>query len=549
MHSSYKLRNRPFAFEMLSFLRRMRARTARVFTVLLVVSGLVAVPQVIAQEAPDTASGDTGLGSGEGFLLWDLIGEAHPFQYPIFGLLAIGLFLISAKLYELYKDRQAAEELEEASLEDMGMKRIAMLVANQKKSMLADLQATMINVYQTTQDAATLHEEIANFVRFQRDRFDTFKLRIDFLADTAGAVGLLGTVWGILTVFTGGGIDDEQRVLAGMGTALVSTLLGLVVSITLNLISTEVYSFFDNRLDEIEDKADELRFRLLELGLSENGTQESVPDRASETSTASSEQDGRRDRPVRESGPAQAEEASSLKQASGRVDEPVQSAPSSESPASPKTVAEPIPHGLDVEDCPDTATVASTLSGVQLKVIGEDGEPVPDEPVRIAVGNESGELDDGISEITRRTDEQGIVAFNWHLPETADSCEAVATVPSSDLSGTSTRLSVEALPGPPKHYGQKGNNQGAEMGEPLPKPLTVKLFDHYENPVPDQEVEFRVESGGGTFKNGEQSITVKTDAKGKAAVEYRAGPEPGLNTVTASVGDEQVSFQAMTLEQ
>ena len=534
---------------MLSFLRRTRARMARALTPLLVASGLIAVPQAIAQEASDTASAETGLGSGDGFLLWDLIGQAGGFQYPIFGILAIGLFLISAKVYELYKDRQAAEELEEASLEDMEMKRIAMLVANQKKSMLADLQATMINVYQTTQDAATLHEEIANFVQFQRDRFDTFKLRIDFLADTAGAIGLLGTVWGILTVFTGGGIDDEQRVLAGMGVALISTLLGLVVSIVLNLISTEVYSFFDNRLDEIEDKADELRFRLLELGLSENGTQESVPDRAPEASAASSEQDGRTSRSVQESEPAQAKEASSLKQASGRADEPDSSVPSSESPASPKTVPEPIPRRLGVADCPDTATVASTLGGVQLKVIGEDGEPVSDEPVRIAVDDESGELDDGTSEITRRTDEQGVVTFDWHLPETADSCEAVATVPSSDLSGTSTRLSVEALPGPPRHYSQEGNNQGAEMGQPLPKPLTVKLFDEYENPILDQEVEFRVESGGGTFQNGKQSITATTDAKGKAAVEYKAGSEPGLNTVTASIGNEDVSFQAMTLEQ
>ena len=240
----------------------MRRRIGPFFTAL-VCFGLGTVPGVFAQEAADTASAQTGFGTEGNFLLWDLIGEAGGFQYPIFGLLAIGLFLISAKLYELYKDQKAARELEETSLEEMEMKRIAMLVANQKESMLAELQATMINVYQTTKDAATLHEEIANYIQFQRDRFGTFKLRIDFLADTAGAVGLLGTVWGILTVFTGGGIDDEQRVLAGMGVALISTLLGLVVSITLNLISTEVHSFFDNRLDQIEDKADELRFRLL----------------------------------------------------------------------------------------------------------------------------------------------------------------------------------------------------------------------------------------------------------------------------------------------
>ena len=54
------------------------------------------------------------------------------------------------------------------------------------------------------QDQADLHDEIANFVQFQQDRFDTFRRRVDFLSDTAGALGLLGTVWGIFTVFLPG---------------------------------------------------------------------------------------------------------------------------------------------------------------------------------------------------------------------------------------------------------------------------------------------------------------------------------------------------------
>ena len=307
--------------------------------------------RTFAQQAADTSSAaaDTGLGSGDGFLLWDLIGEAGGFQYPIFGLLAIGLFLISAKLYELYSDRRAAQELEEASLADMEMKRIAMLVANQKKSMLADLQATMLNVFQTTNDAATLHEEIANFIQFQRERFGTFKQRIDFLADTAGAVGLLGTVWGILRVFTGGGIDDEQRVLAGMGIALVSTLLGLVVSITLNLISTEVYSFFDNRLDQIEDKADELRFRLLELGLSQNGTESSESERAAskgalETSAPDPQPDGR------SRSPAQTTPPSPTEGAVGSNREPSREQQGFEDPASSLAAVEPAPKRLEEAD-------------------------------------------------------------------------------------------------------------------------------------------------------------------------------------------------------
>ena len=50
-----------------------------------------------------------------------------------------------------------------------------------------------------------------------------------------------------------------------MGFALITTLLGIIVSIILNLSSTEVSSYFNRRLDRIAEKSDELRFRLMEL--------------------------------------------------------------------------------------------------------------------------------------------------------------------------------------------------------------------------------------------------------------------------------------------
>jgi biopolymer transport protein ExbB/TolQ len=509
-----------------------------------------AVPHVLAQEASDTtaASADTGLGSGDGFLLWDLIGDAGGFQYPIFGLLAIGLFLISAKVYELYKDRQAAQELEEASLEDMNMNRITMLVANQQKSMLADLQATMLNVFKTTKDAATLHEEIANFIQFQRDRFSTFKQRIDFLADTAGAVGLLGTVWGILRVFTGGGIDDEQRVLAGMGIALVSTLLGLVVSITLNLISTEVYSFFDDRLDQIEDKADELRFRLLELGLNDNGSEESTPhpdSRSHSNVLSQSTAESQQAEPSRSTA-SKATARTAAGSASG-VDAQTEEASQDGSPSS--TTVEPTPDRLEIQSQPGTATVGAALNDIRLKLTGENGNPISDESIQLQVGDGSGSLADGQTQITRRTNEEGIATFDWHLPDAAGPCDVNADVPSANAAGTTAQLLVMARPGSPTQYEQSGNNQGAEIGSALPKPLSVKLFDAHGNPVPGELVEFYVDSGGGVFENGEKSIEVQTDDQGKAAVEFWVGEEPGLNSVTAHMGDEEVKFQVMTLEQ
>ncbi|PTM14701.1 MAG: hypothetical protein DA443_04385, partial [Bacteroidetes bacterium] len=84
------------------------------------------------------------------------------------------------------------------------------------------------------------------------------------------ALGLLGTVWGMFMVFSSGSLDKDT-ILAGMGVALLTTLLGLVVSITLNFFSTLIQGYFSGHLENVVQKADELRFRLLEISQDANG--------------------------------------------------------------------------------------------------------------------------------------------------------------------------------------------------------------------------------------------------------------------------------------
>ncbi len=478
-----------------------------------------------AQQAADTTA---AAGSEGGLVLWNIIGKAGGFQWPILGILAIGLFLILAKVYELFQDRWAGAALEEAHIPEMGTQEIVDLVQDQQQSMLAEMHATLLNVYRTTQDAGTLHEEVANFVQSQRERFDTFKRRVDFLADTAGAVGLLGTVWGMFTLFYGGNISDKQAILGGMGVALISTLLGLIASITLNLISTEVYSFFDSRIDQIEDEGDELRFRLLELSPHKNGAaaEGSVPD-------------GSGDGQASPAAPSPAEAS-----AAGAPDAGV---PASTASAT-ATAAPPTPQRLELVGIPKEGVVGTELSAVQLRAAAEDGTPVPDVPVQVRVGADDGTLNGSHAEVTLRTEEDGTVQFDWALPEAAGRCTAEAQLPGAEASAART-LSVQARPAAPHHYRTQGNNQGAAGGQELPNPLLVALADEYKNPVPDHTVRFEVVSGGGTFGDGAQTQEVTTDEEGQAAVPFAVGAEPGLNTVEASIGSETVQFQAMTLGQ
>ena len=202
--------------------------------------------------------------------LWDLIGQAGVMQYPIFAVLIIGVFLISLKVFELFSDNRLTKNLQRTGFESLTIKDIRKKVSNEPDHMLSRLMAKLLNVFLTNRNADYLHDEISNYYTNEHHKYNTFKNRIDFLSDTAGALGLLGTVWGMFIVFSSGALEKDV-ILAGMGLALMSTLLGLVVSITLNFFSTITEGYFAKHLEQVSSKADELRFRLIELGENSRG--------------------------------------------------------------------------------------------------------------------------------------------------------------------------------------------------------------------------------------------------------------------------------------
>ena len=193
---------------------------------------------------------------------WDLTAQAGWFRWFILGVLVIGLFLIIKQFFELWDDGRRGSKLQSLNFENMSIDGLEQRISNESNHMLSRMLSTLLNVYKSSGVAIMLHEEVANFIQMEQERFSTFKQRVDFLSDSAGAFGLLGTVWGIFLVFSQRDLDP-QNILGGMGLALITTLLGLVVSIILNLCSTEVSNLFTRRLDIISAKADEARFRLM----------------------------------------------------------------------------------------------------------------------------------------------------------------------------------------------------------------------------------------------------------------------------------------------
>lgn len=490
----------------------------------------------IAQEemtAPEILGTETGPSIGN---FWDLTKHAGGFRWLIFGVLVVGVFLISMKIYELILDKRRAERLESADIKKLNEEQIVKLLSQQSDNLLSRLMATLINVFHTSKNAQSLHDEIANYVQFQHDRFSTFRTRIDFLADTAGALGLLGTVWGMFIVFFSGDLD-RQVILTGMGIALLTTLLGLVVSIFLNFFSTVASGIYNKRLNQVIQKSDELRFRLLEF------TGESVaavPPVPSLESIADKKNDNEMKRPTIDKNFVEERQ----KKEDVVYDPPAQH--------KPEQVVEtkPVPEVIDIESKLGEYQVGEVVKNIGMKITDKNSKPVSGTEITLRIRDGGGIINNNGKAEKVKTDKDGFIRFNWTLGEIAGEHVVEAVVHSGNGKELKREIPVSVKPGPPHTVKMKGNNQVGLAGKQLPKPLIVELYDEYENAVSDCEVQFQVTMGNGTLTGDKKSATLKTDKNGAAKVPYTLDPEPGFNAVTATVKGKKtpVKFQAMGQE-
>lgn len=436
------------------------------------------------------------------------------FTITLMCILLLGVFLVSMRLYALMSDKRRGARLYKLEIRGAHAETVAQAVETETHHLLSEIFATMLNVFQTQGSAETLHDEVMNFIKQKQDQFASFKLRIDFLSDTAGAIGLLGTVWGIIVVFAND-VSDKDAVLAGMSVALTSTLVGLLVSLALNLCVTEVNTYFDRLLDRAVEKADVLRFRLMELANQEIVSPATPPSATSwgATTTGSMEATsfGRRINPGTRLGEQKA------------------------GPSSVNTVAraEKIMVASKLPDVP----AGATLRGVKFRVLDKTGQPVAQCPVTF-------KTPDGREESSQTLDD-GTVAFDWSVGNQIGSSVALASVPDTKVR---THAEITIVSPVPAGIEVAGNNQSGTAGAPLPRPVGVRLRSRSGKPIPNHPVSFKVEMGGGSFAgNGKSKHTVRSDAAGEAFTTFTLGQDPGFNVAIVEVDgvQEKHTIQAM----
>ena len=93
-----------------------------------------------------------------------------------------------------------------------------------------------------------------------------------------------------------------------------------------------------------------------------------------------------------------------------------------------------------------------------------------------------------------------------------------------------------------------GDNQEGVAGGALTDPLIVEVRDQYGEPLSGAQVTFSIIAGQGSFDSGFTTENVTTGPDGRAQVELTLGPNPGPNTIRASIAELEVkTFNAVGL--
>jgi len=192
------------------------------------------------------------------------IEESGAIGYVILGLLVVGIVLVLDQLRVHWLEILRGKSIYGVSTRSINIDDIQDLITKAHGSRIAVLFSESISLFEDTHEHAALVSEADLFREKEESRFHNFESRMSFISDTAGGLGLLGTVLGIYQAFKvkGGGMDD-QALLAAMGLALGTTFLGILVSVIVNWMSTEMGVAANKRILAALDRADALKETLV----------------------------------------------------------------------------------------------------------------------------------------------------------------------------------------------------------------------------------------------------------------------------------------------
>jgi hypothetical protein len=185
----------------------------------------------------------------------------------------------------------------------------------------------------------------------------------------------------------------------------------------------------------------------------------------------------------------------------------------------------------------DTSIVGEAATPLpSVLVTNNGGKPVPNAPVSFTIDAGNGQL----TEASVMTDEQGVAATGWTYGDVEGDnilTASLGTIPP-------VHFKVHTNAGSPASMTKLNDEQSGVVGESLALPVAVIVDNKLGRPVEGATVQFTALDGS-VLAAGATTVSVATDADGRAETPWALGTSPGAYTLTASVGTvPAVTFSA-----
>ncbi len=178
-----------------------------------------------------------------------LLQGAGVFIYPLGLCSVIALYVIIERLISLREAQVVPNELA-ASLINGNLKDCA-------PSENTSLGRIVKFFYENKPD----NEELKAFARLEMIRLERGMFLLDAAISAAPLLGLLGTVAGLVSVFSSEGSPTQEVIAQGVGLALSTTILGLVIAIPAIVGSL----FLNRKIDTLCARLDVCTERLVKM--------------------------------------------------------------------------------------------------------------------------------------------------------------------------------------------------------------------------------------------------------------------------------------------
>ncbi len=167
--------------------------------------------------------------------LWDMIAYARGFEWPLGILFVIGLFVLTSAYVRQWRQWIGSKEMLQISPDNISADSFLQAI-NETKAKPGNPYfisgSKIIEEFRRGSSASSIVDYAFRYIDLDREKYEQTDRYINGVVYLALSLGLLGTLLGIFVLFMSGE-RHEASDLVGLGIAVVSTMLALVVRLIL----------------------------------------------------------------------------------------------------------------------------------------------------------------------------------------------------------------------------------------------------------------------------------------------------------------------------